>query len=89
MGEHDVAALRRELVTELPDEGEDPREVIEHLAEVGGRAAVAMAGPRYFGFVIGGALPSALAADWLTSTWDQNACLYVAGPAASVVEEWC
>ncbi|MBA2264629.1 MAG: aspartate aminotransferase family protein [Chloroflexi bacterium] len=87
MGEHDVAALRRELVTELPDEGEDPREVIEHLAEVGGRAAVAMAGPRYFGFVTGGALPSALAADWLTSTWDQNAFLYVAGPAASVVEE--
>ncbi len=83
----DVAELRRELVGELPQRGEDPRKVIEHLADVGGRAAVAMAGPRYFGFVIGGAQPAALAADWLTATWDQNAGLYVAGPAASVVEE--
>ncbi|MFT4468670.1 pyridoxal phosphate-dependent decarboxylase family protein [Arthrobacter sulfonylureivorans] len=83
----DVIGLRRELVGELPQRGEDPRKVIEHLAEVGGRAAVAMAGPRYFGFVIGGSQPAALAADWLTSTWDQNAGLYVGGPAASVVEE--
>jgi glutamate/tyrosine decarboxylase-like PLP-dependent enzyme len=87
MGDHDVAELRRALVTELPETGDDPSRVVEELAEIGGRAAVAMAGPRYFGFVIGGSLPSALAADWLTSTWDQNAGLYVAGPAASVVEE--
>jgi glutamate/tyrosine decarboxylase-like PLP-dependent enzyme len=87
MGATDVAALRRGLVTDLPEHGEDPLAVIERLADIGGRAAVAMAGPRYFGFVIGGALPPALAADWLTSAWDQNAGLYVAGPAASVVEE--
>lgn len=85
--DHDVAALRAALVTQLPEQGEDPAHVIEELAEVGGRAAVAMAGPRYFGFVIGGSLPSAVAADWLTSTWDQNAGLYACGPAASVIEE--
>ncbi len=87
MPPHDVAPLRDELLVDFPESGEDPAAVIEHLAEVGGRAAVAMAGPRYFGFVIGGSLPAAVAADWLTSTWDQNAGLYVAGPAASVVEE--
>ena len=87
IGDHDVDELRKALVMELSERGEDPRAVIEHLAEVGGRAAVAMAGPRYFGFVIGGALPVTVAADWLTTTWDQNAGLYVAGPAASVVEE--
>jgi glutamate/tyrosine decarboxylase-like PLP-dependent enzyme len=86
-GERDVAKLREQLVMPLPEGGEDPTQVIEQLADVGGRAAVAMAGPRYFGFVIGGSLPGAVAADWLTSAWDQNAGLFVAGPAASVVEE--
>ncbi|MDQ3492180.1 MAG: aspartate aminotransferase family protein, partial [Chloroflexota bacterium] len=86
-GHRDVHQLRRELVRELPEEGEDARAVVEELARIGGEGAIGIAGPRYFGFVIGGSLPSALAADWLTSTWDQNAGLYVAGPAASVVEE--
>lgn len=73
----------------LPRTGLDPRAVIASLVEAAGPGLVAIPSGRYFGFVIGGALPSALAADWLTSTWDQNAGLYVGGPAASVVEEVC
>jgi glutamate/tyrosine decarboxylase-like PLP-dependent enzyme len=71
----------------LDDEGIAAIEVIERLAAAADPGLVGMAGPRYFGFVIGGSLQAALAADWLTSTWDQNAGLFVAGPAASVVEE--
>jgi glutamate/tyrosine decarboxylase-like PLP-dependent enzyme len=45
------------------------------------------AGGRFFGWVIGGAVPAAVAADWLTAAWDQNAAVYATSPAASVVEE--
>ena len=79
--------LRRSLGGPLPAEPTDPEEVVAALAEAADRGIVAMPSGRYFGFVIGGALPAALAADWLTSTWDQNAGLYVGGPAASVVED--
>jgi glutamate/tyrosine decarboxylase-like PLP-dependent enzyme len=71
----------------LPQDGEAPLAVIEHLARESDAGLVAIPGPRYFGFVIGGSLPAALAADWLTATWDQNAGIYSSGPAASVVEE--
>ena len=71
----------------LPGAGIPATDVIEDLARDGEPGVVGMAGPRYFGFVIGGSLPAALAADWLTSTWDQNAGLFAAGPSASVVEE--
>jgi glutamate/tyrosine decarboxylase-like PLP-dependent enzyme len=71
----------------LPARGEDARAVIDALAAGVEPGLIASAGPRYFGFVIGGSLPAALAADWLTSAWDQNAFSYVSSPAASVVEE--
>jgi glutamate/tyrosine decarboxylase-like PLP-dependent enzyme len=76
----------------LPEHGEDPVAVIEQLAATAGPATVASPGPRYFGFVTGGALPAALAADWLTSAWDQNAFSRVSSPAVAaieaVVERW-
>jgi glutamate/tyrosine decarboxylase-like PLP-dependent enzyme len=70
----------------LPERGEDPVAVIERLAAVAGPATVASPGPRYFGFVTGGALPAALAADWLASAWDQNGFTRVSSPAAAAVE---
>ena len=71
----------------LPTGGTDPVEVINHLAATADPGIVATIGPRYFGFVTGGAVPVTVAADWLVSSWDQNACLYVTSPAASVMED--
>jgi glutamate/tyrosine decarboxylase-like PLP-dependent enzyme len=79
--------LRDALGGPLPEGPTDPREVVESLAAAADNGLVAMPSGRYFGFVIGGGLPAALAADWLTSAWDQNAGLYAGGPAASVVEQ--
>jgi glutamate/tyrosine decarboxylase-like PLP-dependent enzyme len=83
----DRGELRRSLGGPLPELGEDPAAVIERLARDADPGIVATAGARYFGFVVGGALPAAIGADWLTSAWDQNAGLYVLAPAATVVEE--
>ncbi len=83
----DPDALRAALGHELTDEGVPAEQVIDELVAGAEPGIVASAGPRYFGFVTGGALPAALAADWLTSTWDQNAHMWVGSPAASVVEE--
>lgn len=79
--------LRKQLGGPLPDEPQESRQVIADLAKRAEPGLMATPGRRFFGFVIGGSLPAALAADWLTSTWDQNAALYAAGPAASVIEE--
>jgi glutamate/tyrosine decarboxylase-like PLP-dependent enzyme len=71
----------------LPEHGHAAAAVIEAMVSGADPGLVASAGPRYFGFVVGGSLPAALAADWLTSAWDQNAFSYISSPAASVIEE--
>ena len=84
-----LAELRRRFSRPLPDEGVDPVTVIDELARDAAGGLLGSAGGRFYGWVIGAGLPSALAADWLTATWDQNAGLYACGPAAAVVEEVC
>jgi len=81
--EGDPSGLRREL----PREGADPADVVRELAAAAAPGLVASAGPRYFGFVTGGALPATLGADWLTSAWDQNAGLHSMSPAAAAAEQ--
>src|SRR4051812_32653811 len=83
----DLAALRDALGGDLPNGPSDPEGVIEALARDAEPGLVASAGPRYFGFVVGGGVPASLAADWLASAWDQNAGLYALSPAGAVVEE--
>jgi glutamate/tyrosine decarboxylase-like PLP-dependent enzyme len=82
-----VDDLRAALGGPLPEGPMDAAAVIDRLIEAAEPGVVAIPSGRYFGFVIGGELPAALAADWLTSLWDQNAGLYIGGPSASVVEE--
>jgi glutamate/tyrosine decarboxylase-like PLP-dependent enzyme len=82
-----VDELRSRLGGPLPHGPVDPLLVVEDLARAAEPGLVAMPSGRYFGFVIGGGLPAAVAADWLTSVWDQAPGFNACGPAASVVEE--
>ena len=81
------ATMRARIDAELPEEGEPASRVLDDLAAAIEPGLVASAGPRYFGFVTGGALPAALGADWMVTAADQNAALYAMSPAAAVVEE--
>jgi len=71
----------------LPEGPTDPEAVVRLLDAIGSPATMAMAGPRFFGFVIGGSLPVALAANWLTTAWDQNSALYKVTPMTATLEQ--
>jgi aromatic-L-amino-acid decarboxylase len=79
--------LRARLSGPLPVRGEAPGEVVDALVAATAGGHLGSAGRRFFGWVIGSPLPAALAADWLVSTWDNNAAIHASSPAASVAEE--
>src|ERR1700730_18352276 len=83
----DLETLRARINKPLARAGVAPDQVIHDLAADVAGGLLGSAGGRFFGWVIGGALPAAVAADWLTSAWQQNAALYACSPAAAVVEE--
>ena len=70
----------------LPRKGLPASQILARLDEIGGQGVVASAGPRYFGFVTGGALPASLAASWLAAAWDQNAFSEVSSPIGAALE---
>jgi glutamate/tyrosine decarboxylase-like PLP-dependent enzyme len=79
--------LRGRLAVALAQKGIPPSQVIDEIVTASEGGHLGSAGGRFFAWVIGGALPSALAADWLVSTWDNNAVLYACGPASAIIEE--
>jgi glutamate/tyrosine decarboxylase-like PLP-dependent enzyme len=83
----DLATLRTRFANPLNEESTPPEVVIADLARHVDGGIVGSASGRFFGWAIGGTLPSAIAADWLVSVWDQNAALHSCGPAAAVIEE--
>jgi glutamate/tyrosine decarboxylase-like PLP-dependent enzyme len=82
-----AVARLQELNQPMPEGPQSAHEVLRRLDELGSPATAGMAGGRYFGFVIGGALPAALASNWLATTWDQNAALHGPTPGVAVFEQ--
>jgi glutamate/tyrosine decarboxylase-like PLP-dependent enzyme len=83
----DLETLRTRLRLPVPERGTDPVRIIDDLVAQTAGGHNASASGRFFAWVIGGSLDSALAADWLTSAWDGNSGLYAVAPASAVVEE--
>src|SRR5262247_2917085 len=84
-----LATLRSRLAGPLPEGSTPARQVIEELVRDTDGGILGSTSGRFFGWVTGGTLPVALAADWLTSAWDQNAASNLTAPAEAVVEEVC
>ncbi len=83
----EAVANLRVLDEPLPHDPVEPEAVLKLLDEIGSPATMVMAGPRFFGFVIGGALPVTLAANWLAGAWDQNSALYSPTPGTAFIEQ--
>lgn len=83
---HALAALSQ-LDTPLPESPQEAEQVLARLDEIISPATMAMAGPRFFGFVIGGALPVTVASNWLATAWDQNTGLYASTPGVAHMEQ--
>ena len=79
--------LRARLCKPLSEDGIAPEQVVRDLVEDTRGGHLGAGGGRFFAWAMGGAVPAALAADWLTSAWDQNAALYAGAPAAAIAEE--
>ena len=84
-----IADLHERLAKPLPETGLPDATVIDELVRDTEGGIMGSAGGRFFGWVIGGTLPAALAADWLTSAWDQNAASNLTAPAEAVIEQVC
>ena len=83
----DADAIRARLGESLLDDPADPAEVVDELADAVEPGLLAIPSGRFYGWVMGGTLPAALAADWLTSAWDQNTGMRIATPGTAAVEE--
>lgn len=82
-----IEELKSSVDSDLPDDGEDPEIALNKLISSVKKGLIHSQNPRYFGFVIGGSTPTSIAADWLTSVWDQNAQVFDTSPAASIIED--
>ena len=85
--EVDPETLRNRLHKELTPDGLPPLQVIDELARDARDGLLNSASGRFFGWVIGGGIPVSIAADWLTSAWDQNAAAYACSPSAAIIED--
>lgn len=83
----EAVAQLKQFEEALPEHPTDPETVLQLLDEIGSPATMAMAGPRFFGFVIGGSLPVTLAANWLAGAWDQNSAFYQPTPGTAILEQ--